>query len=197
MQFEIKDFIGIFNNVYPDGYCKHLISEIDRLEHFGAGATRRQSDNEKAHNKQDFQIFGNGVDSIKDFNNENSPRIFFKGLQTCFNEYTEKYSILYNHTIDAQYFKLQKTRPGEGYHIWHGEKGDNNTSRVLVFMLYLNSLDYECAGETEFLYQQKRIKPVENTMLIWPAAFTHAHRGNVVHGTNNKYIVTGWFNIHR
>jgi hypothetical protein len=195
MQFEINDFIGVFNNVFPDGYCKHLISEIDRLEYLGAGATRKQAENAKAHNKQDFQIYGNGVHSIKDYNNESSPRIFFDGLQQCFNEYVGKYSILDTQEIGAQYFKLQKTRPGEGYHIWHGEKDKGNTSRVLVFMLYLNTLDYECAGETEFLYQQKRIRPVENTMLIWPAAFTHAHRGNVVHGTNNKYIVTGWFNL--
>lgn len=195
MQFEIDNFIGIFNNVYPDGYCNHLISEIDRLEYLGAGATRKQSDNEKAHNKQDFQIYGNGVHSIKDYNNESSTRIFFNGLQKCFDTYIDRYSILCNQKLDAQYFKLQKTRPGEGYHIWHGEKGENNNSRVLVFILYLNTLDYECAGETEFLYQQKRIRPVENTMLIWPAAFTHAHRGNVVHGTNNKYIATGWFNL--
>jgi hypothetical protein len=33
----------------------------------------------------------------------------------------------------------------------------------------------------------------ENLMLIWPAAYTHAHRGNPVYGKNSKYIVTGWF----
>jgi hypothetical protein len=60
-------------------------------------------------------------------------------------------------------------------------------------MLYLNTLELNEAGETEFLYQQTRLQPQKNTMVVWPAAFTHAHRGNVVHGTNCKYIVTGWF----
>jgi hypothetical protein len=60
-------------------------------------------------------------------------------------------------------------------------------------MLYLNSLPPEANGETEFLYQQRRINPVENTMVLWPAAFTHAHRGNPVYGDHTKYIVTGWF----
>jgi len=59
--------------------------------------------------------------------------------------------------------------------------------------LYLNTLEPEQAGETEFLYQQERYRPVENTMILWPAAYTHAHRGNTVFGNSSKYIVTGWF----
>jgi hypothetical protein len=60
-------------------------------------------------------------------------------------------------------------------------------------MLYLNTLTAEEAGETEFLYQQRRLRPEENTMVIWPATFTHTHRGNAVFGERSKYIVTGWF----
>jgi hypothetical protein len=60
-------------------------------------------------------------------------------------------------------------------------------------MLYLNSLTLDEAGETEFLYQQLRLQPQENTMILWPASYTHAHRGNTVFGNNSKYIVTGWF----
>ena len=48
-------------------------------------------------------------------------------------------------------------------------------------MLYLNTLTDEQNGETEFLHQEKRIQPKENTMLIWPAGFTHTHRGNAEH----------------
>jgi hypothetical protein len=60
-------------------------------------------------------------------------------------------------------------------------------------MLYLNTLRPESAGETEFLYQQKRYNPIENRLIVWPAAYTHAHRGNAVFGEQSKYIVTGWF----
>ena len=90
--------------------------------------------------------------------------------------------------------KMQRTSPGGGYHVWHGEQGNgDHAERVLVYMLYLNSLETEEAGETEFLYQQLRIKPTENMMVLWPASFTHAHRGNTVFGQHSKYIVTGWF----
>ena len=51
--------------------------------------------------------------------------------------------------------------------------------------------DRDEGGETEFLYQSMRVKPKQGTLLIWPAAFTHTHRGNPPL-SNEKYIVTGW-----
>lgn len=59
-------------------------------------------------------------------------------------------------------------------------------------MVYLND-DYE-GGETEFLYQKKRINPKRGRLIIWPSGFTHTHRGGLVlKGT--KYIITGWFHL--
>ena len=59
--------------------------------------------------------------------------------------------------------------------------------------MYLNTIEKDFAGETEFLYQKLRVQPEKNKLLIWPADFTHAHRGNVVFGQNPKYVITGWF----
>ena len=39
-KFEIDNFIGIYQGVYPDGYCEHLISEFNRLKGQGAGFDR-------------------------------------------------------------------------------------------------------------------------------------------------------------
>jgi hypothetical protein len=90
--------------------------------------------------------------------------------------------------------KLQRTVEGGGYHIWHSEQGNGEqANRCLVYLLYLNSLPEKSNGETEFLYQKRRVNPVENTMVIWPAGFTHPHRGNPVYGDTAKYVVTGWF----
>jgi len=87
--------------------------------------------------------------------------------------------------------KIQKTLPGGGYHIWHIERGHKEFSckRALVWTVYLN--DIKEGGETEFLYQKCRFKPEKNTMLVWPAQFTHVHRGNPPL-SNDKYIITGW-----
>ena len=50
-------------------------------------------------------------------------------------------------------------------------------------------------GETEFLYQQRREEAMTGDLLIFPAAFTHTHRGNPPLG-NVKYIATSWGMIH-
>tara|TARA_R100000742_G_C4216590_1_gene41515 strand:+ start:19 stop:627 length:609 start_codon:yes stop_codon:yes gene_type:complete len=86
---------------------------------------------------------------------------------------------------------LQKTEPMEGYHTFHCEDlGWRVRNRVLAWTVYLN--DVEEGGETEFLYQQLKIKPKANTAAIWPGGFTYLHRGNPPI-SETKYILTGWF----
>jgi hypothetical protein len=195
MNTEFKDFISIHNNVYSEGYCQHLINEFERLEKSGAGSNRQQSENALKHNKNDLQLGLNfGVHNVAPFNDQNATNIFFNGLQQCYDIYTNQFSVLKNDIVRCTSMKMQRTDPGGGYHIWHSEQGGGEHSRrVLAYMLFLNTLDPSSAGETEFLYQRLRIPPEENTMLIWPAAYTHAHRGNTVFGNTSKYIVTGWF----
>jgi len=57
-------------------------------------------------------------------------------------------------------------------------------------MLYLNDVP-EGEGETEFLHQGMRVQPRKGDLVVWPAFFTHVHRGNPVY-TTDKYIATGW-----
>ena len=80
--------------------------------------------------------------------------------------------------------------PTEGYHGWHSET--NNiacASRTLVWSVYFN--DVEEGGETEFLYQNRRELPRQGDVLIFPAGYTHTHRGNPPIG-GDKYLITSW-----
>lgn len=195
MNAEYREFIGIYRDVYPEGYCRHLINEFERLVNSGAGTNRQRGEGAPKHRKNDMQLGLNfGVHTAADFNGAKTTSVFFDGLQQCYDEYTEQFSVLREGKITGTHMKMQRTDPGGGYHVWHGEQGNGeHADRVLVYMLYLNTLTQEEAGETEFLYQQRRIQPQENTMVLWPATFTHAHRGNTVFGERSKYIVTGWF----
>ena len=159
------------------------------------GVDRQKGEGALKHVKNDYQICSNGKNvNFDEFNGQSTIDVFFSGLQECFKEYTNEFSCLQNTDIRCNNMKMQKTSTGGGYHVWHGEQGNGDQARRgLVYTLYLNSLPSEANGETEFLYQQRRINPVENTMILWPAAFTHAHRGNPVYGDHTKYIVTGWF----
>jgi hypothetical protein len=109
----------------------------------------------------------------------------------CYPKYIQKFSILQQfekHNIFD--VKIQKTMPGEGYHAWHTEAMHlKDRNRIMAFMLYLNDVDD--GGETEFLYQKVRFKPTKDRLLIWPAGYTHPHRGNPPL-SNDKYVITGW-----
>ncbi len=81
-----------------------------------------------------------------------------------------------------------------GYPYWHSEqypKHDQGEAlhRALLWTIYLND-GFE-AGETEFLYQERKIVPKTGSLLIAPGGFTHTHRGNKPQG-GNKYIATSW-----
>src|SRR5690606_2717172 len=90
---------------------------------------------------------------------------------------------------------LQRYRAGSGgYPYWHCELFPKDASaetlhRTLLWTIYLND-GFE-AGETEFLYQRRRIVPRTGALLIAPTAFTHTHRGNTPVG-GDKYIATSW-----
>ena len=97
---------------------------------------------------------------------------------------------------------LQKYLADEGgYPYWHCElyphrQGDDCESlhRVVLWTIYLN--DAFEAGETEFLYQDRKIVPKTGSLLIAPAAFTHTHRGNMPRG-GDKFIATSWILFNR
>jgi hypothetical protein len=196
MNTEYFEHIALHKDVYPEGYCQHLILEFNRLEENGAGSNRQQSEKALKHVKDDHQILINLRNhNLIDFEGKNSCDLFFDGLQKCYDIYSNKYSVLKdNGNIRATHMKMQRTGPGGGYHVWHSEQGPGvQANRVVTYMLYLNSIAPEDGAETEFLYQKKRFNPTENMMVVWPAAYTHAHRGNPVLGETPKYIVTGWF----
>jgi hypothetical protein len=95
---------------------------------------------------------------------------------------------------------LQRYRAGQGgYPYWHCElyprdPGAETLHRHVLWTIYLN--DGFDAGETEFLYQQRKIRPRTGSLLIAPAAFTHTHRGNRPEG-GDKYIATSWILFRR
>jgi len=86
-----------------------------------------------------------------------------------------------------------------GYPYWHCELYPRDAScetlhRHLLWTLYLND-GFE-AGETEFLFQHRRIVPRTGSLLIAPTAFTHTHRGNPPR-RGDKVIATSWILFQR
>lgn len=90
-------------------------------------------------------------------------------------------------------YNIQKYPVGGGFKHWHNERAGimGVSSRVLVWMTYLNDVP---DGGTEFYYQDLYCPAEKGLTLIWPTDWTHTHKGRVSH-TQEKYIITGWFNF--
>ena len=120
MNKQYIDFIGLYENVYPDGFCNHMIQEFERLLASGVCNNRQDSDGVSKTKKQDEFTFLNLKNHTpSSFNEECSLKLFWDGLQKCYDEYNSEYDILKDLPIRGTSIKIQKTNPGGGYHVWH------------------------------------------------------------------------------
>ena len=189
VDYTLDNFVGVFKNAFTKDYCDQIIKYYEAMVDAGHGQTRFFSENAARTWKDDTQIFADEIDYMplrvgkREFN-----ALFW---DKYFPIYEQEYSVLKDSGRHSSYnYKIQKTKIGGGYHVWHHESNNReNSLRLLTWILYLN--DVHEGGETEFLYQHMRVKPEQGTLVIWPAAFTHTHRGNPPL-SNEKYIVTGW-----
>lgn len=187
-------FIKRYEKVYSDEFCDRMIEYFDLAEKQGFIRNRQSHDGNLKTEKEDIAHFAPtlnfGLNNIqsdlwKEFN-----QVFW---QKCYSPYANEFDILKDcskHQLASNSAKIQKTKPGQGYHVWHSEFNSIiNSTRMMAWSVYLND-NFE-AGETEFLYQQYRYKPQKGDCLIWPAGYTHTHRGNPPYN-GDKYIITGW-----
>lgn len=152
-------------------------------------------------------LIGKGYDEDYDPKKKDTTEIHFKPQDTILfdtymnelNKCLEKYKKEYIYCDEGQELwglepwpKIQRYKPKQGYHIWHNENAGSKSTykRHLVFMTYLNTVT--SGGETGFWDQKVKIKPKKGLTLIWPATWTHTHKGYPP-VKQNKYIVTGWW----
>lgn len=192
MDVHHEDFVGVYDNVVSPVFCDKLIEYYEWCSKNNRTWGRSESSIVKKDNSTGLSPlnFGeiefttaNTAGFIDEFNN------YFWDI--CYKDYRNMYSILDgfdNHTIYS--YKIQKTLPGGGYHIWHCENGEKPyRDRIATYILYLN--DVEEGGETEFLYCQRRVAAKKGRLVIFPANYPWTHRGNPPL-SGEKYIMTGW-----
>ena len=86
-------------------------------------------------------------------------------------------------------YNIQYYGEGQGYKVLHCEHENhaNAMYRILAWMFYLN----DAQSGTYFPHQDITLTPKAGDLWIWPAFWTHAHRG-VTPNVGDKYIATGW-----
>ena len=188
------DFIGMMPEAFPKKICKRIIEayeELDKLNQTVPGRIGRGEDSEiakSAKNSRDVELgaFHSYRSLLYELNSY---------LQNAYNIYMDKYwqvgQYLGKHAVTAWQIQKYNAEDRGGYHHFHIENsGTHNMRRCMAYIVYLN--DIKEGGETEFLYQGIRVKPETGKTVIFPAYFTHVHRGNPVLSGENKYILTGW-----
>lgn len=204
MRAEIKNFVGIYEDAFSKEYCDKTIAAYESViamgfawnRQEGLGRTQKTRQDDVSYHTSsifsDAQAGGIPISDVSTFLGGEFNDIFW---QKCYADYSGNFSVLSENTAVHTIFsnKIQKTSVGGGYHEWHYENGTRDlANRLAAYIVYLN--DVEEGGETEFLYYPMRVKPKAGTCIIFPAGYTHTHRGNPPI-SNNKYILTGWLEL--
>jgi len=185
-----EDFIGMWDNNVDENICKELIKYYDWTIKNNYNYIHDVNGERVQHSEQEDESI---------FINSSSPQypgslceLYWNCVKQGLSEYMTNYKI-HDVSLNSWVFKVHKVKEKQGFHAWHYESPSYEVrDRFLAFMTYLQApLE---GGETEFLHQSKRIDSVVGRTLIWPAGFTHMHRGNPPL-KGEKIYITGWFNM--
>jgi hypothetical protein len=186
-EHKINKLDGFIKGWYIDkDICKKLIKLFEENKQYQAKGVVAGGYKPKVKKSTDIYISPN--DSNYNF--------YYEALANCTASYKKIFPSL-DLYLDkwriVEDINIQKYKPKEGFFKWHTEQGGvKNSTRMLVFMTYLNTVKNK--GETEWMYQKLKIKAEEGLTVIWPANWNFVHRG-CPSDTETKYIITGWFNF--
>ena len=185
---ESPNFISVYKGVATEDYCQRMIDAYEDI-HTNSSCIHKEYKGEVLN-----QNSINRKDSAYFFEVER-PQLAtatYEILNECLNLYVDEHPSLGDFGLLSTNVKVQKTKPRGGYHIWHCEQqGLKDALRQLVWTIYLNDIP-DGEGETEFLEYGVKVKPKRGDVCIFPASWTHTHRGNAVYNVE-KYIATGWW----
>ena len=120
---------------------------------------------------------------------------YFKKLFEFYKDYNAQWPFLASiiSKLEIGKFNVGRYLPGQHFQQIHTERANlGSLHRFLAFMTYLN--DVEDGGSTYFTHYDLDIKPQKGLTIIWPAEWTHAHKGNIIN-SGSKYIITGWLTL--
>lgn len=186
-------FIGSWN-INNDELCKNIIHFFKNNSVLQKkGVTTGNTVNEEVKKTTDITINPESLKS-KDY------EIFvtyFDHLNKCFLDYKEQYPFLktFIKKISIGPFNIQKYSSGDHFSRLHSERTSINTlHRLFAWMTYLNDVNEENGGTTDFDSYKIKVKPEQGKTLIWPAEWTHAHYGSILK-SGEKFIITGWIDF--
>ena len=184
---DVKNFIVTIDNAIEPKICEKIIEKLNEQNNFMVSNQPQRVDKQ-----------WDGQSTLESMTTDDCSKVFSKALDEYLNLYKQIFpincsSFFEEGNIFFENFKFQETPISGGFHNWHSENNAGpyeSKTRFLAWSIFLN--DVEEGGELEFLNYSMRIKPKKGSMVLFPAYFTHTHRGNPPI-SNIKYIATGWY----
>ena len=183
---EVKPYSFIFEqpNALSTRLCEQMIERFEMAKDEQYQGRIGQLVTQDRSIKKSTDLVLSGKPHWKDID-----QALFQSLARALKEFRESFPYFKGPFKDMGY-ALQRTQAGEYYH-WHIDGGSHEFSqRQLVAVWYLNTVEGP-GGETEFLFQEVEIKPVQGKLLLFPPFWTHEHRGAILQ-QGVKYIATTW-----
>ena len=136
----LEDFIGIFPNTLTPEECQDYVNYFHKLDSMGLLYHRT----DPSHIKKDkaYNIIGKQFHG-KETSGKLVVQHIYPRLINNYKIYAKHYSVLQDYSHHDIYdIKLQKTGPGEGYHIWHCEQGIMiERNRIVAWSVFLNTVE--------------------------------------------------------
>lgn len=198
---KFTDLIVEYPNVLSDELCDEIIERFEVDDRTHDGLTNGGLDKETKDSEDLIISQFSDWDDIDE-------RLF-----NAVTPYVTKYSdFLYDfnkrplvNIMDTGY-QTQKTVPG-GKYIWHNDASIkvntmdmaindrgyiNARERYATYIFYLNDVDKENGGATQFYFgKEYSYHPTKGKLLMFPATNLYTHCGQTLTG-GVKYLVTGW-----
>lgn len=184
---EIKPYTFVYEirNALAPAVCWDMIRRFEtrRDQQYRGRIGQEQREQQDIKSSTDLRI--SGSEDWKDID-----AILFDSLARALDQIAAEHPYFAMNALQDVGYNMQRTRPGEFYH-WHVDAGPGEFSRrQLVATWYLNDVAGP-GGETEFLFQELKIKPEEGKLVLFPPFWTHVHRG-VTPAEGVKDIATTW-----
>jgi len=187
----MKDFLEIYDGFLSEKKSGDVLRVFESLS---SVATISKEQGLPYFNKGRRKVCTSLTFSFEDTVNPSGP-ILESCIEAGLEAYMKKYKFLkkINRTGGSRWricptYNIQKyDGEKEGYFTLHCEHAAGYPFRMLVWMIFLN----DAKSGTEFPDQDRILKPKTGRLAIWPAAWTHPHKG-VTPNQGLKYIATGW-----
>ena len=189
---EQTNFIGCWN-LENNKLCSEIIEFFENNKKLQKQGITAQGKNLKLKKTTDITINPNDLKNPKFKILEK----YIDELHKCYMDYQKQWPFLKTMVkkVDIPSFNIQKYSSGDHFALLHSERTTLSTlHRLFAWMTYLNDVDVNDGGQTNFDHYGIKIKPETGKTLIWPAEWTHAHTGEILK-SGTKYIITGWIHF--